>query len=328
MDLDFLFGLQSWREAIGGSLDNFFLFISLIAVDYFLMVPALIIFWNFDKRKACNMLCSYGTSIFCGAFLKATFSVYRPWVRDPRIKPVQGALGAATGYSFPSGHVSSTAGFYGGVIAAFKKYWWVVVFSALMVALTMFSRLYLGVHTPQDVLIALLVGAASTAIIALLLNLADKYKNADIFIYVGAAVLVIGLLLYISLKSYPIDYDDLGKIIVDPKKMTVDGFKDPGVFFGIMTGWFIERRFIKFDNNGTTGQKVARAVIGGFLYVLWETVLVGPLGKLIGVGVVHFFLKMSTPLIFMTLYPLIFKKIESKGFLAKKEQEYNSCVNK
>lgn len=316
MDLDFLYGLQCFRESIGGSLDGFFLFISLIAVDYFLMVPGLIIYWNVSKRKAANILCSYGTSIFIGSFLKATFCVYRPWVRDPRIKPVSGALGAASGYSFPSGHVSSTSGFYGGMIAAFKKYWWVIVFGITMVLLTMFSRLYLGVHTPQDVLVACLVGAVSSVLIAFLLSLCDKYKNADIIIYIVTTLLVIGLLLYISLKSYPLDYDEYGQLIVDPKKMTVDGFKDPGVFFGIMTGWFIERRFIKFDISGTTSQKVARAVIGGFLYIAWETLLVGPLGKFIGVGVVHFFLKMFTPLLFMTLYPFIFKKIESKGFLA------------
>lgn len=316
MDLDFLYGIQCWRDSIGGSLNNFFLFISLIAVDYFLMVPALIIYWDYSKRKAANILCSYGTSIFIGSFLKATFCVYRPWVRDPRIKPVEGALGAASGYSFPSGHVSSTSGFYGGIIASFKKYWWLIVFSVLMVALTMFSRLYLGVHTPQDVLVALVVGAASVVIISLLLNLCDKYKNADIYVYIGAVLLVIGLLIYISLKGYPLDYVD-GKLIVDPKKMTVDGFKDPGVFFGIITGWFIERRFIKFDTNGTTAQKVARAVIGGFLYIAWETLLVGPVGKIVDNGIMHFFLKMSTPLLFMTVYPIIFKKIESKGFLAK-----------
>lgn len=317
MDIEILYGLQTWREALGGALDNFFLFISLIAVDYFLMVPALIVYWNFSKRKASNILCSYGTSIFFGSFLKASFCIYRPWVRDPKIKPVEGALGAASGYSFPSGHVSSTAGFYGGIVAAFRKYWWLIVFSVVMVILTMFSRIYLGVHTPQDVLVAMLVGTVSSILIAVLLNLADKYKNADIIIYAIASILVVGLLLYISLKSYPLDYDSTGKLIVDPKKMTVDGFKDPGVFFGILTGWFIERRFIKFDVSGTNAQKVARSVIGGILYIAWETILVGPLGKLIGVGVVHFFLKMSTPLLFMTVYPIIFKKIESKGFLQK-----------
>lgn len=317
MDLDILYGLQTWRESIGGSLDNFLLFISLIAVDYFIMVPALIIYWDFSKRKAANILCSYGGSIFLGAFLKATFCVYRPWVRDSKIKPVEGALGAASGYSFPSGHVSSTAGFYGGVVSSFKKYWWLIAFSVVMVVLTMFSRIYLGVHTPQDVLVALLVGATSVIVVTLLLNLVDKYKNADIFIYIASILLVIGLLLYISLKNYPMDYDEAGKLIVNPKKMTVDGFKDPGVFFGIMTGWFVERRFIKFDNSGTTAQKVARAIIGGFLYIAWETILVGPLGKYVDNGIMHFFLKMSTPLLFMTVYPIVFKKIEARGFLAK-----------
>ena len=324
MDLEILLNLQAWRDSIGGSLNSFFLFISTIAVDYFLVVPALIIFWNISKRKGANVLCSYGTSILFGSFLKATFSVYRPWVRDPNIRPVPEAFRGASGYSFPSGHTTSTSGFYGGLMVAFKKYWWVIVFGALMVLFTMFGRLYLGVHTPQDVLVGLLTGAISVTLITLLLNLADKKKNADIVIYAVASILVIGLLVYISLKSYPLDYDIHGRLIVDPKKMTVDGFKDPGVFFGILSGWFIERRFIKFDIKGTNAQKVARAVIGGALYIIWETVLVGPLGKFVDNGIMYFFLKMSTPLIFMTLYPFIFKKIEATGFLAKPIKISNS----
>ncbi len=317
MDLEILRALQEWRESIGGCFNGLFLLITTIAVDYFIVIPGLIIFWNFDKRKGASVLCSYGTSLLFGSFLKATFCVYRPWIRDPEIDPVEDAVRGATGYSFPSGHTFSASGFYGGLGVAFRKYWWVIVFGSVMVLLTMFSRLYLGVHTPQDVLVGLLIGAVSVTITTLLFHLVGKKKNADIIIYACAALLVVGLLIYISLKEYPLDYDEFGKLIVDPKKMTVDGFKDPGVFFGILTGWFIERRFVKFDNNGTKEQKVARSVLGGILYILWETVLVGPLGSAVGNGIMHFFLKMSTPVLFMTVYPIIFKKIESKGFLVE-----------
>ena len=47
--------------------------------------------------------------------------------------------------------------------------------------------------------------------------------------------------LLVALKKYPMDYVD-GELLVDPKKMTVDGFKDPGTCFGMILGWFIERR--------------------------------------------------------------------------------------
>lgn len=317
MDLDILYSIQMWRESIGGCFNALFVLISTIAVDFFLVVPGLIIFWNFNKKKGASILCSYGTSILFGSFLKATICAYRPWIRDSRIKPVADAFRGASGYSFPSGHTTSTSGFYGGLCVAFKKYWWVIVFGSIMVALTMFGRLYLGVHTPQDVIFGLLIGVTSVTVVTLLFKLVDKKKNADIVIYVCACLLIVGLLIYISLKNYPMDYDEYGHLIVDPKKMTVDGFKDPGVFFGILTGWFIERRFINFNNDGTKAQKIARAVIGGALYVIWETVLVGPLGKAVDNGVMHFFLKMSTPALFMTVYPIIFKKIESNGFLAK-----------
>ena len=35
-------------------------------------------------------------------FLKVTFCVYRPWIRDARVQPDGNAVTAATGYSFPA----------------------------------------------------------------------------------------------------------------------------------------------------------------------------------------------------------------------------------
>ena len=126
-----------------------------------------------------------------------------------------------------------------------------------MVLLTMISRLYFTVHTPQDVLVGGALSLLLAFLTAKLYDWLEKKENRDIFVLIIATVLVIALLCYLGLKSYPMDYVD-GVLLVDPKKMTVDGFKDPGRFYGIILGWFIERRFVKFKTDGTIAQKVTR----------------------------------------------------------------------
>lgn len=310
MDIQILLALQDLREAIGGCLNSFFAFLTTIAVDYYIMLPGLILFWAFDKRAGSIGLGSYGMGCYGVSALKSTFCVYRPWVRSELIKPLPEVMSGATGYSFPSGHSASVGSMYGGLIGAFRKRKGLCALLGVMIALTMFSRLYVGVHTPQDVLAGLLVGVVSAVLVLLADRFVTRHPNLDWVIVLIMVVMSAILLPYIYFKSYPMDYVN-GELLVDPVKMTVGGFKDPGRFFGVVLGWFIERRFIRFDTDGTPYQKTMRCLVGAFLFIAYWNIIMEPLGKAIGIGVVHFFLQASAPLLFMTLYPLVFKFIET-----------------
>ena len=266
MDISILLFLQNIREAMGGMLNSFLVFVSSVAVDYYIVGAMLVLYWTVDKKRAAKVMLGWGASLSVGAFLKATFCVYRPWVRDARIQPPAEILSGATGYSFPSGHSVSSGGFWNGIALAYRKHRPLVIFSVCMVLLTMFSRIFLGVHTPQDVLVGAAVSIACAFLMSWVCDLVETHKNADIVVLAVTTVLMVALLLYISLKSYPMDYVD-GQLLVDPKKMTVDGFKDPGRFYGIVLGWFIERRFIHFRVEGTVLQKVMRGLVGCLLTV-------------------------------------------------------------
>ena len=314
MDIQILLGLQELREALGDVLNTFFAFITTIAVDYWVIIPALIIFWAFDKKKGRMLLFSAGIGRFLTATLKSIFCVYRPWVRDPAVKPLPEVMSGATGYSFPSGHSASSSSLYAALIVIYRKYKGLCVFCVVMILLTMFSRMYVGVHTPQDVLAGAAIGFVAAIAGVKIVEWVDEHPDKDWVVLVVTAVLMVALLAFISLREYPMDYVD-GKLLVDPKKMTVDGFKDPGTCFGMILGWFIERRYIGFSTEGTTYQKVLRCLVGAFAYVFTLTVIINPLGKAIGIGLVHFALQAVQPLFFMTVYPILFTRIGKRRSL-------------
>ena len=81
----------------------------------------------------------------------------------------------------------------------------------------------------------------------LLLDWVDKNPSKDWIVLVSGVALCVILILYAALKGYPVDYDEAGKVIVDPNKMSVDAFKNAGMGLGFIIGWFLERRFIKFS---------------------------------------------------------------------------------
>lgn len=67
----------------------------------------------------------------------------------------------AGSYSFPSGHTSAAFSLATSISLEFPK-WYVVAPSMLWASTVGYSRMYLGVHYPSDVLVGALVGAGTS----------------------------------------------------------------------------------------------------------------------------------------------------------------------
>jgi undecaprenyl-diphosphatase len=126
------------------------------ALGYFyVVVPLLaVVVFVFYRRgwrlSAVLLVVSTGGSIVLTTVLKGLFQRSRPELIESGYQ--------ASFYSFPSGHATVAVGFYGmlTVILAYRlrggARWVVAACGLLVVLLIGFSRLYLGVHYPTDIL--------------------------------------------------------------------------------------------------------------------------------------------------------------------------------
>ena len=105
----------------------------------------------------------------------------------------------------------------------YKKRRLLAIGCGVMILLTAFSRNFLGVHAPQDVL----VGFIETSLIICAAGFIQKKLEGNSSLAdkltVCGIIVPIGVLVYILLKSYPMDYVD-GALLVDPQKMMNDTF--------------------------------------------------------------------------------------------------------
>ena len=246
MDIQYLLFLQGIREATGGTFNEVFNAISKFAVDVMPYLP-FIIFWCVCKKWGYRYLLTLGLGEVVNGIIKLSVCAYRPWIRSDRIEPAGDSKVAATGYSFPSGHTMVATITYGTTFAwQRKKRTWLAVICAVLIALTGFSRNFLGVHTPQDVV----VGFCESVVLILLVGLCMKKiswddKKLDILSLVGVLAIA-GTLVYITQKPYPMDYVD-GVLLVDPAKMMNDTFKGCGMFLGLLIGSYVERHYIHYE---------------------------------------------------------------------------------
>ena len=224
--------------------------ISKVAVDVLPFLPFLI-YLSVNKKWGYRCLTAfYGADLLNGT-VKLTVCAYRPWIRSDLIEPAGDSKVAATGYSFPSGHTVSATSLYGSVVKHEKdRRRWLAILCCVLIAMTAFSRNFLGVHTPQDVIVGFIEGTAMIIIVKKASDKLDSLKGnrdrmLDLLSLAGILV-VVAVLIYIHVKPYPMDYVD-GKLLVDPQTMMNDCFKACGGFLGVSIGSYVERHYIHYE---------------------------------------------------------------------------------
>lgn len=235
------------------------------------LVAALIVFWCLDKNRGYYLM---GVG-FCGTivnqFLKLLCRVPRPWVLDPDFHAVEGAIPEATGYSFPSGHSQSAVGTFGGLALTGKNkiLRWIFIAIAVLVP---FSRMYLGVHTPADVL----VGSLCAVVLIFLMRYLSEGRH------VGATL--------IGMAVLSVLYWIFAQFLIDPTQMDAYNYSHGvqnaytlmGAIFGMVIVYFVDKKWLNFPVKAVWWAQILKVALGLALALLVKSGLKAPLNALFG----------------------------------------------
>jgi membrane-associated phospholipid phosphatase len=141
--LDFIIMIQQIDTPL---LDSFFRAITSLGDELFYLLLFPFLLWCVDFYLGIRVGIIFLLSVYLNTGLKEIFQQPRPFDILPEIQKVH-----AHGYGFPSGHAQSSLVVWGS-IAYWKKQTWIRNLSILLILLIGFSRIYLGVHFPTDIL--------------------------------------------------------------------------------------------------------------------------------------------------------------------------------
>ncbi|MGI6012426.1 MAG: phosphatase PAP2 family protein [Ruminococcus sp.] len=281
-------------------LDIFFQIITLFAQETLVILIICWIYWCRDKKLAYTLGFTYFISGLLVQGLKITFRIPRPWVLDPDFSPVASAVPAATGYSFPSGHTQSGTALFSTLCFASRKKT-IRALCIFMIAAIGFSRLYLGVHTPKDVLVSL--------ILTLLISMA-VWKFSPHLAGPSAREGRIALLMAVFSAFLLIYSAVLNGIGTLPAAEAADCFKACGAGMGFAAGYYLERCRIRFTFPESLRCRILRFLPGIIGALILQQGLKPLLGSSLPAGAIRYFIVVFWILAF---YPFLFHRKKEGG---------------
>lgn len=303
--MDILYALEKIRTPFWNGVMSA---VTQLGGEVIFIVAAVVVFWCVSKWEGYYLM----TIAFCGTvlnqFLKLICRVPRPWVRDPNFTIVESARAEATGYSFPSGHTQNAIGLFGGMARWGGRRWVRLGLTALALVIA-FSRMYLGVHTPADVGVSLVLAAALVlGLYPLMRRVQEKPRYMG---YVLAAMLVVSGAFVVFVEAYGFsadtDAENLASGIGNAWKML-------GAVAGMTLAWLLDRRYIHFETQAVWWVQVIKVAVGMALLLAIKSGLKAPLLALLGheglAGGVRYFLLV---LVAGAVWPLVFRPMSKWG---------------
>lgn len=286
--------------------DKFFSIITYLGWETVFLVVALVLIWCINKK--------YGFFIlYCGLigqassqWLKLLFRVERPWVAYPDFKPVASAIEEAGGFSFPSGHTQIATTTYGGMALVYRKKKWLSLFFVLCVLLVAFSRMYLGVHYPSDVIFSLIF---NTVLIIGFYIIGKKYASDNLsrILRIVGIILMGSLFVFSLIKN--ISFSNL-HVYSDTLDFSSKMF---GATLAFALSWYIDDKYLHFETKAPFMIQVVKIVFGTAILLAIKEGL-KPLFAVIGIeqSIAHIIRYFLVVFFAGTIWPYFFMNIVKK----------------
>ena len=305
----FLYFLEDLRNPV---LDFFFSIITLFGEETVFMAVGMIVFWCVNKQKGYYLLCVGFVGTVINQFFKILFRIPRPWVKDPNFTIVESAREAASGYSFPSGHTQTSVGLFGGLALKFKNTALRVASIALCVLVPL-SRMYLGVHTPADVGVSIVIAIALIFVFSPIFERAEKSPKVMYALLFSLTGVMLAYLCFMHFWNFPEEVFHADNVH-NYTSAIKNAYTLTGCMLGFLVVYTIDLRWLKFETRAVWWVQLIK-IIGGLAVVLAVKELMRfPLDAIMPKNtwarLVRYFLMVVTA---GTLWPMTFKHFANIG---------------
>jgi len=238
--LDLIEAIQGLRSP---ALDGLFSTLTALGNAEFYLLVAPAILWCLDYQMGARL----GLLVLLSATLNVTIKDLLMQPRPCDLRP-EICIEEATGYGLPSGHAQNAVVFW-GLPAHWLGRGWMWVGAIGLMLLIGFSRIYLGVHFPTDVLGGWAVGAL---ILALYLNTRTGVEGWLTSLGTGPQIL-----LALAGPGVFLAIDSNSEIV-----------QAMSAFAGFGSGLALTHRYLHFSSSGPIWQRAVRFLLGVVVVVV------------------------------------------------------------
>jgi membrane-associated phospholipid phosphatase len=279
LGIRFIVALQGWGTWLTFPMK----FLSFLGTEEFFILLLPILYWCVDSLLGIRVTIILMLSTSINGALKLAFHGPRPYWYSPKVH----GLAEETSFGIPSNHAQNAIVVW-GILAATLRKWWGWLVAILLTLLIGFSRLYLGVHFPQDVVLGWLVGGL---ILWLTLRFWDpvsawaKKQSASRQVLaaflVSLTVFLLPLIPVLRLKATnwqpPADWASYATQAISLQ----DAATSAGILFGLLIGLVWIGRQGGFQTKGPWWKLVLRYLLGlaGVLVIRYGLKFIFPEGE-------------------------------------------------
>ncbi len=272
--LELIITIQSWGDWLIAPM-RFFTFLGLEEF-FFLVLPA--VYWTIDARLGLQIGYLLILSNGMNSIFKLLFHAPRPYWLSAQVRPwtIESSFGV------PSGHAQNAVGIWGLMAYRIGRNW--AYFLGFGIAfLVGFSRLFLGVHFPHDVIVGWLIGGVLLWLfIKLWKPVSNWLSTQSLGRQIGLAFLAsfliagLGVAVGLGLQGYEIPQEWLANLITAggglPDPISLEGIiTSAGTLFGFGAGAALINSLGGYATSGPLWKRILRYLLGlAGILILWR----------------------------------------------------------
>lgn len=299
-ELEFIKAIQSAGNKF---LDYVMYFFTQAGTEIFFFAIAAIFYWCISKREGYKYMNLFFVSQLVVGAVKIAVGRPRPYLRD--YDGVTAVMERTGGYSFPSGHSNNVTvasvfcSHYAKRNGTKKAFNVTVTLFSILSLITMMSRVYLGQHYPTDVLCGACFGIGLSLLGIYLFELFGDKEELSMYFILPICLLLTAF----GILWYVLEGESADAIL-----------KLSGIYLATGVGYFVEKRYVKYDVKADKFYKyIVRMIVGVAIVMAIRIGLKYLFGLVDGIAgyILNEFVRYFVIGMFVSLLaPMLFKKLK------------------